>query len=75
MRKTATFAFVTLAATALAGCGAGGILNRERPDEFAVQRQAPLVVPPDFSLTPPAPGAQSSRIAFMRAAASRAWKR
>ncbi|WP_126176188.1 DUF3035 domain-containing protein [Tsuneonella rigui] len=57
MRKTATFAFVTLAATALAGCGAGGILNRERPDEFAVQRQAPLVVPPDFSLTPPAPGA------------------
>ena len=31
MRKTATFAFVTLAATALAGCGAGGILNRERP--------------------------------------------
>lgn len=41
----------------LAGCGGGGILNRERPDEFAVQRQAPLVVPPDFNLVPPAPGA------------------
>ena len=41
----------------LAGCGSGGILGRERPDEFAVQRQAPLVVPPDFELVPPAPGA------------------
>lgn len=41
----------------LAGCSSGGILNRERPDEFAVQRQAPLVVPPDFNLVPPAPGA------------------
>ncbi len=57
MRKTATFAFLALAATTLAGCGAGGLLNRDRPDEFAVQRQAPLVVPPDFALTPPAPGA------------------
>lgn len=41
----------------LAACGGSGIFNRDRPDEFAVQRQAPLVVPPDFSLTPPAPGA------------------
>jgi hypothetical protein len=41
----------------LAACGGGGLFNRDRPDEFAVQRQAPLVVPPDFSLTPPAPGA------------------
>ncbi|MFZ9395815.1 MAG: DUF3035 domain-containing protein [Erythrobacter sp.] len=41
----------------LAGCGGTGIFNRERPDEFAVQRQAPLVVPPDFNLVPPAPGA------------------
>ncbi len=44
-------------AAMLAGCGGGGILNRERPDEFAVQRQAPLVVPPDFQLAPPQPGA------------------
>jgi len=41
----------------LASCGRSGLLNRERPDEFAVQRQAPLVVPPDFNLVPPAPGA------------------
>lgn len=44
--------------TLLGGCGAGGgLFNRGRPDEFAVQRQAPLVVPPDFALVPPAPGA------------------
>ena len=54
MRK---IVFIALSTAMLAGCGSGGILNRERPDEFAVQRQAPLVVPPDFSLTPPAPGA------------------
>lgn len=46
------------ATTLLAGCGGGGgLFNRDRPDEFAVQRQAPLVVPPDFALTPPQPGA------------------
>lgn len=44
-------------ATLLAGCGSTGLFNRDRPDEFAVQRQAPLVIPPDFALTPPAPGA------------------
>ena len=40
----------------LAGCGHGGLLTHSRPDEFAVQRQAPLLVPPDFALTPPQPG-------------------
>ena len=40
----------------LAGCGTGGVLGRDRPDEFAVARNAPLVVPPDFALTPPRPG-------------------
>ena len=44
------------AAASLAGCANGGPFNRERPDEFAVARNAPLVVPPDFSLTPPRPG-------------------
>ena len=41
----------------LGACGSTGVLDRQRPDEFAVQRQAPLVIPPDFSLTPPEPGA------------------
>ena len=52
-----TLATVIALSTLLAGCGSTGLLNRERPDEFAVSRQAPLVVPPDFSLTPPNPGA------------------
>ena len=53
MRKVLGMAGVVLA---LAGCGAGGV-NRDRPDEFAVARQAPLVIPPDYSLVPPQPGA------------------
>jgi hypothetical protein len=57
MTKYKTAIALFAAGTMLAGCGGGGLFNRDRPDEFAVQRQAPLVVPPDFSLTPPAPGA------------------
>lgn len=57
MRKTPSLILVAATAAALAGCTSGGFLGRERPDEFAVQRQAPLVVPPDFNLVPPAPGA------------------
>lgn len=57
MRKTTAFLLIAGASTLLAGCGSTGLLGRDRPDEFAVQRQAPLVIPPDFSLTPPAPGA------------------
>lgn len=57
MRKAALAAIVVTGASLLSGCSSGGLFNRARPDEFAVQRQAPLVVPPDFSLTPPSPGA------------------
>lgn len=56
MRKFLAIAAIG-SATLLAGCGSTGLFNRDRPDEFAVQRQAPLVIPPDFALTPPAPGA------------------
>lgn len=56
MRKTTIF-LATTASLLLSACGGGGLFNRDRPDEFAVQRQAPLVVPPDFSLVPPTPGA------------------
>jgi hypothetical protein len=45
------------ALTLLAGCGSGGgLANRDRPDEMLVARTAPLVIPPDFALTPPRPG-------------------
>ena len=57
MTKTFTFTLLGASATLLTACGGGGFLERERPDEFAVQRQAPLVVPPDFNLQPPQPGA------------------
>ncbi|HEY0302833.1 MAG TPA: DUF3035 domain-containing protein, partial [Rhizomicrobium sp.] len=46
-------------ALGLAGCStlrdaAGG--GKDSPDEFAVVTKAPLVIPPDFNLKPPAPG-------------------
>jgi hypothetical protein len=41
----------------LTGCASGGIAGRDRPDEFAVTRNAPLVIPPDYNLTPPKTGA------------------
>ncbi|MBM3929143.1 MAG: DUF3035 domain-containing protein [Sphingomonadales bacterium] len=53
MRK---LVLVAVTALALAGCGRSGF-DRARPDEFATARQAPLVIPPDFALTPPQPGA------------------
>lgn len=57
MNKTQAILLATGGAMLLSACGGGGLFNRGRPDEFAVQRQAPLVVPPDFALTPPRPGA------------------
>ena len=57
MLKASQIALVALGAALLASCGSSGVLGRERPDEFAVQRQAPLVIPPDFELVPPQPGA------------------
>ena len=57
MNRLTTAILLTAGTAMLAACGGGGLFNRDRPDEFAVQRQASLVVPPDFSLTPPAPGA------------------
>ena len=46
---------VALPAIALSGCGViGG--RPQAPDEFQVARNAPLVIPPDYSLTPPVAG-------------------
>jgi len=42
-------------AVLLAGCGAFGPKQKSL-DEFAVARNAPLVIPPDYSLTPPVAG-------------------
>ncbi|HEX8580670.1 MAG TPA: DUF3035 domain-containing protein [Allosphingosinicella sp.] len=56
MRKLNIALTVAAASLALAACGSSGIAGRDRPDEFAVARNAPLVIPPDFALEPPAPG-------------------
>jgi hypothetical protein len=57
MSKTPALIVLTGASLLLSACGSTGLFNRDRPDEFAVQRQAPLVIPPDFALVPPVPGA------------------
>jgi hypothetical protein len=56
MRKFEITLAAAAASLALAACGTGGIAGRDRPDEFAVARNAPLVIPPDFALEPPPPG-------------------
>ena len=47
------------AAVGLAGCQSAQKalgMNKVTPDEFRVVSKAPLVVPPDYALRPPAPG-------------------
>jgi hypothetical protein len=46
----------------LAGCAQGTVqealgVRKRAPDEFQVVRRSPLVLPPDYSLRPPQPGA------------------
>src|SRR5262245_35337633 len=59
----------TLSALALAALSLGGCTDLKRalgmekvvPDEFAVVQNAPLAMPPAFSLRPPKPGAPPSQ--------------
>ena len=54
MRKVLTVLALT-AAVATSGCAV--LRGRAAtPDEFAVARNAPLIIPPDFSLAPPVAG-------------------
>jgi hypothetical protein len=54
MRK-AFGAILIVAAFSTAGCSIFRARNTT-PDEFAVARNAPLIIPPDFSLAPPVAG-------------------
>lgn len=63
-RRYARLATVVLLAAGLAACS--GVkeelgLAKTSPDEFTVVRKAPLVMPPNFTLRPPAPGTRRSQ--------------
>lgn len=57
-RRFGIYAVLTGVVLAAAGCGGAREtfgLNKEAPDEFAVATRAPLDIPPDYGLRPPAP--------------------
>lgn len=60
IRMLRSAALLAVAAVALSGCdtirNAAG-MDKSAPDEFAVTTKAPLVIPPDYNLLPPRPGA------------------
>ena len=50
-----------LGAAAVMTAGCASLTGRQAaPDEFAVARNAPLIIPPDFTLAPPVAGTASS---------------
>ncbi|MEC7029138.1 MAG: DUF3035 domain-containing protein [Pseudomonadota bacterium] len=58
MRKFPVLLVAVLALSACDGAKKQLGLERQAPDEFAVVKRAPLEMPPDYTLRPPAPGAQ-----------------
>ena len=60
MQRVVYLAALAAVTVSLAGCDslrqAAG-LTKSSPDEFAVVTKAPLIIPPDYNLTPPKPGA------------------
>jgi hypothetical protein len=60
MRKAPVLILLPALALALGGCSSLFGSNQAKSlDEFAVARNAPLVIPPDYSLTPPVAGTVS----------------
>jgi hypothetical protein len=49
-------AVVALSLLALTACSKTTYKHKDAPDEFAISRNAPLIVPPDYTLAPPRPG-------------------
>lgn len=60
MHAAALATAAAVAGAGLSGCGMGKALgvSKNSPDEFAVVSKAPLVLPPDYELRPPKPGAE-----------------
>jgi len=61
MRTSILLPALGLTVLALSGCGSTGLFNRDAPDEMAVSRKAPLVIPPDFTLVPPEAGSADAQ--------------
>lgn len=58
LRVALTLGAVVVAVTGCSGSVQDSLgLGKRQPDEFQVVRRAPLILPPDYSLRPPAPGA------------------
>ncbi len=58
--RVAGLGVLLMGTTGLAGCSSFSDamgLGKSPPDEFAVVQKAPLVIPPDYTLRPPKPGA------------------
>jgi uncharacterized lipoprotein len=68
-RKFLTVSVALLTLATLSSCGSTGVFDRDRPDEFAVTRAAPLTVPADLSALPqPQPGSVPAREGESKAA-------
>lgn len=60
-RGTAAMVLMAFALTACSSVRDQLGLTKKPPDEFTVVRKAPLVLPPNFNLRPPTPGAPQDR--------------
>lgn len=70
-----SIALIGLSSLGLAACGTVNDqlgLSKNRPDEFAVMRKAPLVLPPNYNLRPPRPGATGPQEQTAQEAGARA---
>lgn len=54
MNRLHAIALAAVSLTSLSGCAA--LQGTGTPDEFRVVRKAPLTIPPEYNLRPPAPG-------------------
>ncbi|PCJ70199.1 MAG: hypothetical protein COA62_06215 [Rhodobiaceae bacterium] len=65
IRFLSRLTLVGLAVASLSACGGSLAENlgygKDAPDEFSIVTKAPLVIPPDYALRPPRPGAASPR--------------
>jgi hypothetical protein len=67
VRRGLKVGLVLVGVLALAGCARGSVqsalgLGKRSPDEFAVVKRAPLIIPPEYDLRPPDPGAPRPNI-------------